>query len=178
MTNFCKYSFLFLDEALDHFWSFLWWVKNDTSPDSPLPLEWKFPFISYLFYIDGFPEGVLGLLHAPRVLPDLLQAAPLHGRHTRHHRGRGGEDRTGGRLDSLIRVQSGTGGCTREALKGRLKKGDCTREAVHGVLYKGDFKKEAVQGRLYMGYFTRETSKGDYTRETVQGRLYKKYNKT
>ena len=129
-------------------------MKNVTSPDSPPPLEWKFPFISYLFYIDGFPEGVLGLLHAPRVLPDLLQAAPLHGRHTRHHRGRGGEDRTGGRLDSLIRVQSGTGGCTREALKGRLEKGDCTSEAE--------------QGRLYMGYFTRET-----TSETLQGRLYK-----
>ena len=34
-------------------------MENDTSPYSFLPsLEWKFPFIFYIFYFDGSPEGI------------------------------------------------------------------------------------------------------------------------
>ena len=34
-------------------------MENDTCPYSFLPsLEWKFPFIFYIFYFDGSPEGI------------------------------------------------------------------------------------------------------------------------
>ena len=35
------------------------YTSLDSPPPFPLPLEWKFPFISYLFYFDGFPKSHL-----------------------------------------------------------------------------------------------------------------------